>query len=151
MINTVAHQNLVAIELAALLQANNEAAGPDCDYLESAVNSWLRMAIVNGISPAVGSQNETFTLWAQLLPARCDFQDSGGVITICNDALRNAAKDACKVWDDRPDHASERPRTYFAHLLEIRVGGIREVIKKDQMGIYNVTVLYNMNPSVELA
>ena len=69
MINSVSHQNLVATELATLLQANNEAAESDCDYLQSAVTSWLRMAIVDGISPAVGNQNETFTLWAQLLPA----------------------------------------------------------------------------------
>jgi hypothetical protein len=151
MINSVSNQNFVAIELAALLQANNEAAESDCAYLESAVNSWLRMAIVDGVSPAVGSQNETFTLWAQLLPARCDFQNAEGVITICNDALRNAANATCEVWDSRPDHASIAPRREFASLLDIRVGGIREVIKKDQVGIYNVTVLYNMNPSVQLA
>ena len=151
MINSMKPQNSVAVNLAKILQANNEVAGEaeDCTYLQSAVDSWLNLGLMNSGDPRVGSENNTFVLWAQIFPPRCDYDS--GVITRCNDTeLQEAYPVTCKVWDDSYDFgATNVTETYFARALDVRVGGIKEVYVGDSE--YNVRVIYNMNHTVALA
>ena len=173
-------QNLVAIELVGLLQANNLAAptssSADCEYLESSVKSWLSVAVVPQPASLLTSAEDTFVLWAQLLPVRCSFQNSDGVITFCdgNDFNSTSQEQACLVWDHGPDideanaFCGEEVEVenclddyvagYFASDLNLRRGGIRSI--RPQPGLflpmseigefadYEVTVVYNENPTI---
>lgn len=173
-------QNLVSVQLAKLLQSNNIAAQDNCDYLENAINSWLKMAAKPQPASLVSSAEDTFVLWAKLTPKRCDFQNDDGVITYeyCETeegvGLRTSCKETCSVWDNMiPEEILENNifisdyndnvlsygglsgelEEYFAEELNIRVGGItREYIRGADDGHdgYDVTVLYNQNPSVHL-
>lgn len=181
LLSSLHEQNLVATELVELLQANNLAAPTtdDCDFLESAVKSWMNVAVKPQPTSVLSSQEDTFVLWAQLLPVRCEFQDPNGVITFCegNDSLLNSNEEACIVWDNfAPDFndlnstcwAKPVPQDcvenylegYFATELNLRVGGIRTI--RPQAGYdvpyadlskftnFDVTVVYNENPTVAL-
>jgi hypothetical protein len=181
LLDTLRQQNLVATELVELLQANNLAAPAqdDCDYLESAVKSWINVAVRPQPASLVSSHEDTFVLWAQLLPVRCDFQKPDGVITFCegNDSLLNSDEEACIVWDAHAPDLSELNATcwgepssekcleedleeYFANALNIRVGGIRSIRPRAgylvpysdlaEFTDYDVTVVYNENPTVSL-
>jgi hypothetical protein len=151
-------QNLVETELVRLLQANNIAArDDDCEYLRLAVDSWVNLAVVPQPSSLVSTAEDTFVLWAQLLPKRCDFQREDGVITSCVGKFNDSSPEACKVWDDDYllEYPSEATEEYFASELDLRVGGIQKRFLMEgyegNYTKYNVTVVYNENPTVSLA
>ena len=157
MINSMKPQNSVATNLANLLQANNVAAGAgegDCSYLQSAVDSWLNMGLMDSGNPKVGpDDNPPFVLWAQIFPPRCNYSD--GVITRCiGNTNINATryKDVCDVWDNpwKLGDPTDVDEGYFAKALDIRIGGIKKITVDDDLD-YSVTVMYNMNQTVALA
>jgi hypothetical protein len=164
LLDALTPQNLVETELVNLLQANNIEARDDCEYLKVAVDSWVKLAAVPQPSSLV-STADTFVLWAQLLPKRCDFQREDGVITSCSSSSINSTRAACKVWDDDYllEHPSEGLEDYFANELDLRVGGIQKKVLggiqkrflmegyEGNYTTYNVTVVYNENPTVSLA
>ena len=149
-------QNSVARSLVELLQANNVAAQNDCIYLESAVNSWLNLAVVPQPASFLSNLDDTFVLWAQILPVRCPFQSEDGVITSCDDdesTLALANSGVCKIWEDSaPSNASEATNEYFASELGLRVDGISTITSAFDQGFpdYQVQVVYNENPTVSL-
>ena len=157
-------QNLVAKELAELLLANNEAAQDDCKYLESAITSWVNMAAVPQPASLLQNLEDTYVLWAQLLPPdRCEnyqqengvrFQQEDGVLTFCEydgeDYRENGTVYPCHVWDDQaPDTPSDATEEYFAAELDIRLGGVRKVTLQGEND-YRVSIIYNQNPTVSL-
>lgn len=103
------------------------------------------------------SVEDTYILWAQLLPVRCDFQRDDGVITFCNgqeESFAAAAPSSCMVWDDySPETPDDATPDYFAEQLSLRSEGIRERRIKASAGNmpeFEATVIYNDNPSVAL-
>jgi hypothetical protein len=161
-LDSLTQQNLGATKLVELLQVNNFAAGYDCDYLKTAVNSWINMAVTPQPASLITSSEDTFVLWAQLLPYRsCKFQHEDGVITFCKgkESLLASAPGTCKVWDDyAPATADKATELYFADRLNLRLGVIRKIFKagygegeKKRAIDYNVTVIFNENPTVALA
>jgi hypothetical protein len=158
-------QNLVADRLTALLQSNNQVALSgltDCEYMEFAVESWLNMAIV---PQPPSSDDYTFVLWAQVLPVRCPFQNETGVITSCRGRLskyREMAQNeaTCNIWDKHsPSSADEASEAYFAEALKLRQDAIvKKVALPDgesaiinALSGFNVTVVFNKNPTISLA
>lgn len=159
------------------MQAN--ATDNECDYLKSVVDSWLNVAVVPQPTSFVPSQEDTFVLWAQLLPIRCDWQRDDGVITFCSDdsPLIESYGHTCDNWMDLIDlgmHSVEHIDTSscddisgpikmeLANELNIRPSGIKstclmgvEMVPCYQDGMvpsnFNVTVFYNHNPTISLA
>jgi hypothetical protein len=79
---TLSTRNTSTTTQSEFLQAINIQADAvtDCDFLQSAVDSWL----VQADAESGGSNNNEFThtvLWARVLPVRCPWQDAYGVIT----------------------------------------------------------------------
>jgi hypothetical protein len=157
LLDSLTQQNVAATKLIELLQTNNFAAEYDCDYLETAVNSWVNMAVKPQPPSLITTSEDTFVLWAQLLPSRCGFQREDGVITSCKgkESLLVSAPDTCRVWDAKapasPDEATE---SYFARELNLRLGVIRIFFSEGYDGRrvhYNATVIFNQNPTVALA
>ena len=169
--------NLAAIELVELLQANNIAAPSeeDCDFLQAAVDSFLKLAIVPQPASFVPSQEDAYVLWAQVLPKRCAWQRDDGVITSCleDSPLYNSDSSTCNIWnathslldsDDMLQFSTDDISAEFANELELRKGGIQMICRKGSgfspCGIlerddmlfpnYNVTVFYNENPTISL-
>jgi hypothetical protein len=164
---SLAQQNLNSYQMVDLLQANNLAAPSaseeDCAYLKSSVQSWLKVAAVPQPASLFENTEDTYVLWAQVLPVRCDFQRTDGVITFCDgqaeeDSLGSAVANTCLVWDDygpsTPDAATS---DYFAKQLSLRSEGIRRVHR--ELKVFDVapyilsfdtTVVYNYNPTVAL-
>ena len=157
LLGSMTQQNLVANELAELLQANNEVAQDDCSYFESAISSWINIAAVPQPETLLQNLEETYVLWAQVLPVRedCsrDFQREDGVITFCDGGgSRQNGEYPCHVWDasapSSPEYATEE---FFAEELGIRLGGILTVsVPSMKDADYNVTIIYNQNPTVSL-
>ncbi|KAG7349730.1 adenylate cyclase family protein [Nitzschia inconspicua] len=163
LLNAINQQNLVADSVTKLLQANNLAALSgisDCEYMEFAIESWLNMAIVPQPPSKIREINHSFVLWAQVLPVRCPFQNITGVITSCRGPLSKYRempenKPTCDIWDTfSPATSEEASVEYFAEALKLREGGI---VKKtaessgDTLSGFNVTVVYNENPTISLA
>lgn len=145
--------------LVDLLQAHNTNSSTtsqgDCDYLNATVYSWLNIAAVS--QPDLGrlsSTDDTFVLWAQLLPVRCEFQREDGVITFCEGQGFNDSAYICRVWDDlRPENPSLATPDYFAMELDLRAEGIirEQVIESvGDLDGFTTTVIYNQNASVAL-
>jgi hypothetical protein len=145
---------LVATETVELLQANNIAAQDDCSYLESAIDSWANIAAVPQPASLLTKLEDTFVLWAQLLPIRCDFQRDDGVLTYCyGDDSRPNGVYPCTVWDDHaPTDPGEATEEYFADELGIRLDGVRKLSRQgiDEFSDYGVSIIYNENPTVSL-
>jgi hypothetical protein len=161
-------QNLVADRITTLLQSNNLVALSgitDCEYMESAVESWLNMAIVPQPSSALPDIDYTFVLWAQVLPVRCPFQNETGVITSCRGRLSKYREmpenDAtCNIWDTHsPTTTEEASEAYFADALKLRQGAVvkkvalpvGETASVEALSGFNVTVVFNKNPTISLA
>jgi len=133
--------NDVDNNLVELLQANNLQANTtaDCDYLYAAVGAWL-----TGVATSFNQQkyliNEetagTPVVWAQLLPVRCDWQRSDGVITDC-DSYFIDDDNACGVWNGEadPDVAS---REFFADELGVRIGALQEYYASEEADFESV-------------
>lgn len=160
----VSQQNLVADRITQLLQSNNLVAlsgVTDCEYMELAIESWLNMAIVPQ-PPSELPRIDTFVLWAQVLPVRCPFQNETGVITSCRGRLskyrempENEA--TCNIWDTfSPANSDEANEAYFAEALRLRQGGILKKVAYppnpsiDALSGFNVTVVFNENPTISL-
>lgn len=162
----LAQQNLNSYHMVDLLQANNVAAptnsSEDCTYLKSSIQSWLKMAAVPQPASLLADTEDTYVLWAQLLPKRCSFQREDGVITFCEGrenededaSLGETAADTCLVWDVyRPATPDDATPDYFAQQLSLRSEGIRRVFRGSNMGnmsSFQANVIYNYNPTVEL-
>jgi hypothetical protein len=160
--------NRVAPNLVELLQGNNVQANStnDCDYLKSAVDSWLNLAVTPQPATFVSTQEEIFVLWAQLLPKRCPWQNDDGVITVCSESLEKSRQTACETWQKTASllgdesitlhsttgEALDDVKVDFANELHIRDGGIRLFKKQDMiLTNYTVIVFYNENPTIALA
>ena len=158
MLGSLSEQNLVSYNMVDLLQAQNLAAPSpseeDCSYLKTSVQSWLRMAITPQPAARFANVEDTFVLWAQVLPVRCDFQREDGVITFCSNRGDGDVQDlpsasACTVWDDNsPADPEDATEYYFAEQLSLRPEGIRQQTLQDDG--YTTSVIYNFNPSVAL-
>lgn len=131
----------------------------DCAYLKTAVQSWLKMAAVPQPASLFDNVEDTYILWAQLLPVRCDFQREDGVITFCssqgeNGLLTQAAPSTCVVWDEHsPATPQDATEDYFAEELSLRAEGIRRIYRTflvNSMDTYTTTVIYNHNTTVAL-
>jgi hypothetical protein len=105
----------------------SEANASSCAYLEDTIEAWLDLG-ANVQNDVPQYEVKTFVLWAQLLPVRCEFQGSDGVITVCenNDTNYTYPQGACNVWKTPPANPSDATPEYFANMLGIRVGGITE-------------------------
>ena len=146
-----------------LLLANNVAAPSksqeDCTYLKSSVQSWLQMAAIPQPASLFKNVEDTYVLWAQLLPVRCDFQREDGVITFCKGqaieaSFEGAAAHTCFVWDEySPENPDDATPFYFAKHLSLRWQGIRQISRESTISntSYYATVIYNHNPIVALA
>jgi hypothetical protein len=154
LLGSLTQQNIVATKTVELLQANNIAALGDCAYLESAISSWVNIAAVPQPASPLPKLQDTYVLWAQLLPIRCDFQRDDGVLTYCDgDPSRPNGVYPCEVWDDyAPASPSEATVEYFAEVLYIRSDGVREIERNGtgKFPEYSVVVIYNENPTVSL-
>lgn len=125
-------QNTAALNYVYLLQENNvllsKANASSCDFLEETVKSWLYLGVsVQNLVPFYNVT--TFVLWAQLLPARCDFQRADGVITICDvqrEIFSGSLNRTCEIWRSLPNDTNDATPEYYADMLDIRVGGITE-------------------------
>lgn len=167
-LSAVNQQNSVSNSVTDLLQKNNLAAPSgitDCDYMELAVESWLNMAIVPQPPSELAVIDNTYVLWAQILPVRCPFQNETGVITSCRGRLSKyreipGYEATCDIWDFfSPATSEEATETYFAEKLKLREGGIFKKTARpsedngsiDALAGFNVTVVYNENPTISLA
>lgn len=161
LLQSLSQQNKVSYKMVDLLQAHNLAApsgsDEDCAYLRSSVESWVHMA-AKAQPASLFEVEDTYILWAQILPVRCDFQRDDGVITFCDDqaevSLHSATPGTCMVWDDHgpasPDDASP---DYFAEQFSLRVEGIRKISQETvlrNLSRYETNVIYNDNPTVAL-
>ncbi|VEU33814.1 unnamed protein product [Pseudo-nitzschia multistriata] len=165
---SISHQNNVSDNMAKLLQSQNLVSTDGirrCDYLETAIDSWLNMAIVN--QPNIPDQETTYILWAQVLPVRCPFQNENGVITSCTKngmKYREQYPESCKIWDNSNPpqliHGNDQAvRNYFAKKLNIRGNGIyvrsrpekADAFQFDALNDFNITVVFNQNPTIKRA
>ena len=121
--------NYVNQQMVDLLLANNLVANTtdECDYLQTAVTSWLA-----GVSRApshqryiLGGEADSHVVWARLLPVRCPWQRSDGVITDCS-YLAVGNDETCAIWAEGPEDANDASPEYFAKTLELRVGELQE-------------------------
>jgi hypothetical protein len=111
-----------------LLQANNLVANSttECDYLHNAVESWIQgtSGEEHDYSLLGKWRNvDSYVLWAQLLPIRCDWQREDGIITWCTECIGNMCE-TCSFWNRTIVPPSEATPNYFANVLGVRVGGI---------------------------
>jgi hypothetical protein len=125
--------NLFAPNQVLLLQANNLVANStepdDCAYLYNAMRAWLRgtSGEENDYS-VLGSKRDldTYILWAQMLPVRCDWQRPDGVITECAWTWLSGMILPCSFWNRTIVSPADATPDYFADVLGVRVGGILE-------------------------
>ena len=156
-------QNRTSYRMVDLLLAHNVEAPTnstdDCAYLQNVIYSWLQMASVPQPPSLLRNKEDTYVLWAQLLPVRCDFQRDDGVITFCSgqifeDSWLGAIPETCEVWDDyRPSSSMDEMASHFSKALDIRPEGIRRIDRSfsqaNQLN-FRASVIYNENPSVSL-
>jgi hypothetical protein len=130
-------RNPVTYNDVSLLQANNVAANStdDCAYLKHAVVSWLLTVsdvdVLNNWHHDYG--HELNVQWAQLLPVRCPWQRSDGVITAC-DENAHISDDfpACGIWEaTMPDDPADATPDYFAKKLNLRPGELTEYVRQE--------------------
>jgi hypothetical protein len=152
--------------MVKLLQVNNAMANSDsqqdCAYLENASTSWLR-SVVFVQRDHVEDVPELHLLWAQVLPARCDFQGSEGIITSqscvaafsSGDTLDSRLQEVCKVWETGDDSASSQDPAAFASQLQLREGSIvkhsyTQIVqgKNGTQVEYSVSALFNESRTV---
>ncbi len=162
LLQSLAQQNAVSYRMVDLLLAHNVAAPSsseeDCSYLMTSVQSWLKMAAVPQPASLFENVEDTYVLWAQLLPVRCDFQQEDGVITFCDNQVGNGVLGQevpgipCSVWEDhRPANPEDATEDFFAEQLSLRYEGIRRISVSNESNIaFTTTVIYNHNPSVAL-
>jgi hypothetical protein len=155
LINCLLDQNHSAVEMVRLLQNNNIVAGNDCEYFDKAVDSWLKIAVLQQPASFRKHVESTYVLWAQVLPVRneCGVRRDDGVITTCYGTnFTGMASETCNVWDNTGNASQEEAsEQFFAKKLDLRLGAIRELTMTSfNNSNYNVTVIYNENPTVEL-
>ena len=170
--------NLVATKMAEQLQATNIIANSDnttaCTFLQDSVKTWLK------IPPDpwrdVGKREDVYILALRLLPSRCDFQESDGLVTslmcesICpskaeNDKNESSPENSCsdketnqicqKFWNDTSANTSSKELARIAH---VHLGSVWLVNRTEQAAllkggnltneIFSVNVYYNQNRSI---
>lgn len=172
--------NSVSTDLTRVLQANNAQAMEmdDCDFLKSAVDSWLNMAMVPQPESFGKAHEDTFVIWAQVLPVRCDWQREDGIITYCDDSTNfmQGHKEVCDLWEDTLQWGMisdsqegwglegkvDAVRSHLAEELNLRMPAIQwkcfqgaesapcSAVSSSESQ-FNVTVFYNNNPTVSMA
>jgi hypothetical protein len=146
-----------------LLQGNNIASNTinDCEYLFTAVQSWLQASsTIQTYYDVIDENRKAGRLqWAQLLPVRCIWQRNDGIITTCSVAGATSEKSTCDYWESTitPNPSVE----YFAEAANVRPGGILDITLKtkatanfgdseSQVEFY-VRAIYNETHSIALA
>ena len=156
-------QNRTSYRMVDLLLAHNLEAPTnstdDCEYLENGIYAWLQMASVPQPPSLIRNHEDTYVLWAQVLPVRCNFQRDDGVITFCRGQIfegsgEGTIPEICEVWDDyRPSSSVDEMASYFSKALNIRPEGIRRIDRgfsqANQLN-FGASVVYNENPTVSL-
>lgn len=163
LLQSLTPQNATSYRMVDLLQAHNLAAptnsSEDCSYLAASVRSWLNVAAVPQPPSMLQNTEDTYVLWAQLLPVRCEWQMDDGIITSCDnqkfgESLEGAAYGACAVWDEySPPLEVDSMRKYFARSLNLRFEGLRRIdrgVSTGELAGFASRVLYNDNPTVSL-
>ena len=129
MITSLVLTNNSGMEMVTLLNRNNillaEANETSCAFLKDTIYSFLGLGAMVPKKFQYHGRVGTHLLWAQLLPVRCDFQNSDGVITQCTDD-NSVGPAICNVWNLAPEDPDDANPQYFADALGIRVGGITE-------------------------
>jgi class 3 adenylate cyclase len=128
-IYTYRFRNAFDNNLGDLLFAyNTEASGTeDCAYLRNAVLAWLGAASHTHADQRYlfSDERDSFLVWAQIEPVRCDWQRSDGIITSCVD--KEGESKVCEIWEQTvsvdPYSVSEG---MLASILGLRPGAIRE-------------------------
>lgn len=140
--------NDVDIEMNRLLAQNNliSSSTDMCDYLYWAVKDWIIAASLSsstGGTVVKGERDYNNLIWAQLLPIRCKWQTTDGVITNCTmfDVSVNASS-ACGIWQNNPGPALASP-DFFANNLSLREGALNSYETT-----YNATLLLSNNGSI---
>jgi hypothetical protein len=129
-------RNPVSYNQVLLLQANNVISNKteDCAYLFSAVQSWLRSATVahNDFRVIDDPNRMIYLAWAQLLPVRCDWQRSDGVITYCPLGYSVTESPLCIYWSvTAVDSIVDATPEYFADNLGVRAGAMVEIVSQE--------------------
>lgn len=169
LIYTLGQQNNVAWENTKLLEANNIVSNTtnECQFLQQSVSAWLRTSAKVHVSYGLIRDEEDliYAVWGQLLPVRCEWQRSDGVITTCPEELSEL--DICQQWSDTgvrndtsPDDTGWATVDYFADALGVRGGGLRDFQLNTTASAdfgdgltevpYYVKVIYNQNHTVAL-
>lgn len=155
MIISYKSQNYANDELVDLLYRNNILAAQspeDCNYLKDFVESWLLTAESTQPESSLLTTN-TYLLWAEVWPKRCDIQGAHGQITLCNMTVPDRME-ACDLWHEAAKKENlyvDNFPEYFADQLDIRIGGIRDIQRcyedPDDPSTcrYKVRVLFNNN------
>ena len=133
MIISYRSQNFINEELFDLLHETNveisSSSEEACFYLQQFIQTWLLTA--ESMQPdSKLLKNNTYLLWARILPRRCPFQRPDGVITVCDDSSPTRELEACALWpknDTLPFDNFDNLPEFFAKTEDIRVGGIREI------------------------
>lgn len=126
------NHNPVTQKSAMLLQANNIGAPSnstdDCAFLLNAVQSWLQGTGASYIGYDELSDENSFVLWAELQPVRCDWQEDNGVITACNTASTFVPEGTCDFWSkNSPKPPEQATIEFFAEEVDRRKSEITEV------------------------
>jgi class 3 adenylate cyclase len=147
-----------------LLAYNVEANGTeDCAYLQNAVNAWLGAAshTLADQRYLFGNERDSFLVWAQIEPVRCDWQGSGGIITSCTG--KDGESMVCDIWNQTitvsPSTASEG---MLASMLGLRPGALREfddtavalsdfVSDGDGLSMFRVRAFFDLSHTVSYA
>jgi hypothetical protein len=155
--------NNSSYNMVKLLQHNNVLANSqqDCAYLENAADSWLRStAFVQ--EDQVSAKPELSLVWAQLLPVRCAFQGTNGIITAqsceaaesSSDVFDERLEEVCNVWGiaGSASASQETSASNIADYLQIREGSIvkhESFPKVIDEGEYIVSALFNASRTVQ--
>lgn len=140
-----------------MLQAYNLAAPTnnsyDCDFLENAVGAWLKLGGVKSSTQFHDEYDDTpYLVWAQLLPSRCDWQETDGVITICDGSNSDLDSSTCNAWNEsKPENVTSATTDYFADIFGLRVGGFQKIEMTGTDENFYVKVIYNAGYAIALS
>jgi len=154
------YANTSPFELVDLLQGNNvdlRSNNTDtCEQLQLTIESWLRGAF--SIDFYNNRKTDSYVLWGQLLPVRCDFQSENGVFTVCptedrKDFFPDSELLICEISKSAP---LNNTLSFLADELHLRPGVLISVSNEIDVEFdsivetFNVTVIFNLDHSVAL-
>ena len=114
-----------------------------CEYLETAYQSWFGTDRTVKLDRSIIDVNNQ-VLWAQILPPRCNFQDTNGVITFPEQPICKSEQniELCNIWSKTMNKFSTQG---IASVLNMREGATVPISKYEVLdGTYfNTTVVFN--------